>query len=163
MDRCMNDALGWLEGTALAEAVRGGTWLYAAVESVHLLGLASLFGAIVALDLRLIGLSRKLAALQAMHHLVPVAAVGFVLAAVSGVLMFAADAPALAGNVAFRFKLAFLALAGVNAAAFHRGPFRAMAAWSPQSRPPTASIVMGLCSLLLWTSVVVCGRLIAYV
>lgn len=159
----IDEALRWLEETALAEALRGGTWTYAAIESVHLLGLALLFGAIAALDLRLIGLSRSLSAAATARHLLPLAGFGFALSAVSGFLMFAADARALAGNTAFQLKLAFMILAGINAAAFHLGPFRAIVAGNGQRRPPLAAILMGLCSLLLWTAVVVFGRLTAYV
>lgn len=159
----VDEALRWLEETALAETLRGGTWIYAGIESVHLLGLALLFGAIAALDLRLIGLSRSLSAMATTRHLLPLAGAGFALSAVSGFLLFAADARALAGNPAFQLKLAFMILAGINAAAFHLGPFRAIVAGNGRSRPPTAAIMMGLGSLLLWTAVVVCGRLIAYV
>jgi hypothetical protein len=51
----IRDGLQWLEQTALAEAVRGGTWTYAALESWHLVALGLLFGSIAALDVRLIG------------------------------------------------------------------------------------------------------------
>jgi hypothetical protein len=155
--------LGWLEGSALAEAMRSGTWLYAAVESAHLLGLGLLFGSIVGLDLRLIGLSRALAASKAARHLLAPAGIGFGLAAVSGLLMFAADATSLATNAAFQLKLALLLLAGLNAAAFHLGPFRTISRWEQGRRPPRAALLMGATSLVLWTSIVVCGRLIANV
>jgi hypothetical protein len=159
----VDEALRWLEETALAETIRSGTWIYAAIESVHLLGLALLFGAVVALDLRLIGLSRSLSQLAMTRHLLPLAGAGFALSAVSGFLMFAADARALAGNPAFQLKLAFMVFAGINAAAFHLGPFRAIVAANGQRRPPGAAVIMGVGSLLLWMAVVVCGRLIAYV
>lgn len=77
--------------------------------------------------------------------------------------MFAPDAHALAGNTSFQLKFAFIMLASINAAAYHFGPFRAVVMGNRQRRPPNAAIMMGLGSLLLWTAVVVCGRLIAYV
>lgn len=157
------DTLRWLEASDIAETIRSATWLYAAIESLHLVGLSLLFGSIVALDLRLIGLSRSLVISRTSRHLLPLACIGFVLAAASGLGMFAADASALVVNPAFQIKLAAIGIAGINAAAFHLGPFRTIRQWDEARRPPLAAAVMGGASLLLWTAAVVCGRMIAYV
>jgi len=53
------DALTWVEETPPAGAVRGGRWIYPLTESAHLIGLATMFGAIAVFDLRLLGFARR--------------------------------------------------------------------------------------------------------
>lgn len=80
----------------------------------------------------------------------------------SGLLMFAAHATEFATNPAFRLKLVLLAAAGSNAFVFHRWPFRSVARWNLEARPPAAARAAALASLVLWTGVIACGRLLAY-
>ena len=89
----------WLEGSAAGHAMReSGVWSYGVVNLVHILGVASLFGAVLVLDLRLLGLWRKVALPVISEPVVPVAATGFVVAAISGVLLLATKATEYVGN-----------------------------------------------------------------
>ncbi len=164
MEHAPPDAPAWLvalQESALGEAMRQSLLLYPAVEIVHLTGIALLVGSITALDLRLIGLRRFLPASGMARHLLPVSVCGFVLAAGSGSLLFATEAASLAFNPAFQLKLALIALGGINAAAFHLGPWRAVAGWE-HAPPPPAARLGGALSILLWLGVLACGRMIAY-
>jgi hypothetical protein len=76
--------------------------------------------------------------------------------------MFIAHANEFAGNPAFRLKLLFLVLAALNAALFHLRPFRQVARWDHGARAPLAARVAACLSLVLWTGVIACGRLLAY-
>jgi hypothetical protein len=76
--------------------------------------------------------------------------------------MFAAHASEMATNPAFRLKLVLIGLAGLNAAVFHRGIFRSVAAWDLNTPAPAAAKVAAVLSLLLWGTVITCGRLLAY-
>jgi len=164
MEHAPPDAPAWLvaiQESALGEAMRQSLLLYPAVEIVHLIGIALLVGSIVALDLRLIGLRRFLPASGMARHLLPIGILGFALAVASGSMLFATEAASLAFNPAFQLKLALIALGGLNAAVFHLGPWRAVAAWE-HSIPPTAARVGGALSILLWLGALSCGRMIAY-
>lgn len=163
MNQSLTELLRWLESSALAGILRSGTWQYPAAECVHLIGVGLLFGSIVALDLRLMGFSRTLAASVASRHLLPLAGTGFVLTAISGALLFMPDATALSGNTAFLLKLGLIALAGLNAAAFHLGPFRSIAQWDSGVVSPRMAALSGAASALLWMAVIILGRAIAYV
>jgi hypothetical protein len=46
----------WCEATTLGTAIRESTWAFAVIESVHLLALSVIGGAILLVDLRLLGL-----------------------------------------------------------------------------------------------------------
>ncbi|MBA3257873.1 MAG: hypothetical protein H0T68_00210 [Gemmatimonadales bacterium] len=157
---------GWLaavERSALSAAIRDSLWLYPAVETVHLLGLATLVGCAAAFDLRLLGVSRRLPARATARHLLRCARGGFALAAVSGILLFVSDPVTIAANPAFRWKLGFIAVAGLNALRFHIGPFRTAETWDQNLPAPLSARVAAAVSLTVWAAAVTAGRLIAYV
>jgi len=153
--------LVWLETSRAAAVMRESLWTYPIVEIIHIVGFVVLVGAAVMFDLRLLGVSRALpASLMARHHL-PWARAGLLLVVPSGFLMFIAHATEFADNPAFRLKLIFLALAGLNALAFHRGAFRSVTGWESSAVPRTARVAAVL-SLVLWVGVIAAGRLLAY-
>jgi hypothetical protein len=85
--------MAWLQGSALGHSMReSGVWTYGVVNLVHILGVASLFGALLVLDLRLLGVWRKVALGAISEPTVPVATIGFFIAATSGVCLLATKA-----------------------------------------------------------------------
>ena len=152
----------WLEQSVLAHTIRQWLWLYPTIESLHLLGLALLFGSIVMFDLRLLGFSRQLWITDMAQHLLPWSYLGFAIAATTGFLLFTVDANQLAANPAFRLKLLLLTATGINAALFHFH-YRSVRLWNRGVVTPWAVRAIAAVSLLLWVGVIVCGRLIAYV
>ena len=153
--------LSWLEQTAPAIWARESTWAYPALEIGHIAGFIVLVGAAVMFDLRLLGFSRALPVAPAAKHLLAWSQWSLILVVPTGLLLFAANASETWPNPAFRLKLILLALAGANALAFHRWTGADMRAWSDGSIPVGAKW-SAACSLLLWSGVVTCGRLIAY-
>jgi predicted membrane protein len=65
-------------------------------------------------------------------------------------------------NPAFVLKLTLIMVAGVNAAMFHGGAFRTAAQWDQGVPTPAAAKLHGAVSLIIWASVIACGRLLAY-
>lgn len=163
----MHDPVGpawlvWLESSAVAAAMRQQLWLYPIVEIVHILGFIVLVGAATMFDLRLLGCSRQLSVGAVAGHLLPWARWGLLVVAPSGGLMFIAHATEMAANPAFRLKLALVAMAILNAALFHRGPFKSVQVWDHDVPAPAAAKLAAIASLLLWAGVITCGRLLAY-
>lgn len=142
--------------------MREWLWLYPIVEIVHIIGLAVLVGAAVLFDLRLLGLSRSVPVSALAGHLLPWARRSLLVIVPSGLMMFTAHATEMAANPAFQIKLASLIAAGLNAAAFHAGVFRTVAAWDVETTAPGTAKASAIFSLCLWTSVIACGRLLAY-
>jgi hypothetical protein len=155
-------AIGALESMPIAVAMRHELWLYPIVEIVHITGFVILVGSIVVLDLRLLGLSRALRVSMLTRHVVPWSVAAFVLIVPTGLMMFMAHASDFITNRAFQLKLLLIMFAGINAAAFHVGVYRSVARWDEQARPPAAARLHAAASLLLWISVLACGRLLAY-
>ena len=97
---------------AFFDALRANPWAYPALESVHIVGIALLLGNLVALEVRVFGGAAALP-VQALARLsLRIAAVGFGLAALSGLLMFATQPSELLGNRSFVIKMGLLATAG---------------------------------------------------
>src|SRR5690606_26256279 len=101
----MDPLLAALEATAFAQYLRGARWGYAAVNGTHLLGIALLVGAIVPLDLRLLGLWRGTPVAVLARVLVPVAATGLAVAVVAGALLFSIRAREYADLGVLQVKL----------------------------------------------------------
>lgn len=152
----------WLEQTSIASSVRSSTWAYPAVEIVHLIGLGLLVGTAVAFDVRLLGGTARLPVDALAAHLLPWARLGLAMLAVTGALLFAANASELIGGV-LAIKLAAIMAAVVNATVFHRGVFRTVHGWDWSAQTPGAAKVAALVSLTCWLTALVCGRLLAYV
>ncbi|QFG24557.1 DUF6644 family protein [Actinomadura sp. WMMB 499] len=159
----LDGVLAWLEGTAPAATVRDGRWTYALTGSAHLIGLAVMVGAIAVFDLRLLGVSRRLPVGALARHALPWSRAGFALTALSGALLFSANATQVAYNTAFQVKILLIGAAGLNILLFHTGVFRTVRDWDTAARPPPSARAAALVSLATWPAVIVCGRLIAYV
>jgi hypothetical protein len=154
--------LGAVEASSLGQAMRQWLWLYPGVETVHIAGIGLLFGSIAVLDLRLLGLSKGISAKSLAGHVLPWTAASFLLIVPSGLMMFAAHASEFIASPVFVLKMGLIFTAGVNAAVFHAGVFRTAGRWSVDATPPLAARAAAALSLLLWLSVIACGRLLAY-
>ena len=154
--------MGAIESTTLGLAMRQSTWLYPIVEIAHIAGLAILVGSIAVLDLRLLGFSRGLPVRKLASHTLPWTLGSFLLILPSGFMMFVAHAGDLIANPVFALKICLVLAAGTNAALFHASVFRGAAAWDVDAMPPLAARASAALSLLLWLSVIACGRLLAY-
>jgi len=129
-------------------------WAYPLLEVVHIVGITLLLGSLVLLELRVWGVARELPLRTLAGLALRVTLLGFALAATSGGLMLASQWSELLGNRALITKMVVLALAGLNAVAFHaRGGL---------DKADRIARLQTALSLGLWVLVVVCGRFIAY-
>ena len=154
--------MGAIEASALGQAMRQWLWLYPSVEIVHITGIALLVGSIAILDLRLLGLSRSLPVRRLAAHILPWSIASFALIVPSGLAMFVAHANDLLSNPLFAVKMGLILLAGANAGILHAGVFQSAGKWDVDAMPPLAARAAAAASLLLWISVIACGRLLAY-
>ena len=159
-------ALGALEASGLGQAMRQWLWLYPTVEIVHIVGIGLLFGSIVVFDLRLLGLARDIPVKRLARHVLPWSAGSFVLIVPSGLLMFTAHASEFIESEVFVIKMLLIMAGLLNAGLFHTITFRTADVWDSEEMrklpPPPSARLAGALSLLLWISVIACGRLLAY-
>jgi hypothetical protein len=141
------DFLAALESTALSQMLRMSRWSYPLVNIGHLIGIALLFGAIVPLDLRTMGLWKRISLAASSAVLVPVAAAGLAIATVTGLVLFSVRATEYAAMPLFWAKIGLVALGTLNAALVAgRG----------------ASAGAALVSIVVWLGALSAGRLLGY-
>ena len=151
---------GWIAGSALATALKGSATLYLFVNAAHILSIGMLFGAILALDLRLLGLARAVPLAAVAPYLSRIAATGLALAIATGLCLFSVRPAEYAANPAFLAKLGLIALGLVNIAAVHCG-----SGWKTvlEGGAPGPMLRLGAsASLLVWIAAVVAGRWIGF-
>ena len=158
------DAAKWLQGSALGHFMReSGVWTYAIVNLAHILGVASLFGSVLVLDLRLLGFGRRLPLATLADATVPVATAGFAVAAATGVGLLVTKATEYVGNPFLALKFPAIALGLVNVLLIRRSE-----AWQARGRRELLPhehrrlAIMGGLSLACWLTAIAAGRLIAY-
>jgi hypothetical protein len=153
----------WLASTDWSIALHESLWAYPLVESTHVLTLGLFVGTAIMVDLRLLGWSFKsVPASEFIRRLLPWTRGGFYVMVATGVLLFYAIPVRNYQNIFFRVKMIMFILALVNIWYFHIRTEPGIASWDTAERPPRAARIAGIVSIVLWLSIVVSGRMIAY-
>jgi hypothetical protein len=150
-----------LQDTGLSTWIREANSLMAfpGILTLHTMGLGLLVGAAAVLDLRLLGMGGRLP-LAPMRDLFHLMWIGFVVNAVTGTLLFAADAVRRGTSVFFLAKLLLVAGGVVTMVLIKRNIFGPNA---DPVRPSATAKRLAIASLLIWSAAITAGRLLAYV
>lgn len=152
----------WLMETWVSAGIRESLWVYPMLHFAHILSNTLMFGTIVFLDLRLIGVGltrRKVS--DVAEQLLPWTWVGWALMFVSGAFIFTSDPVRYYGSFFFRIKMLLMLLAGLNALVFHFTVYRSVGSWG-DGRAPGRARMSGAVSLVSWIAIVVTGRAVGY-
>ena len=159
----VDSMLEWLQGTGVAIQIRDGLYTFPVLESIHVVGLALVFGTIAILDLRLLGVaSTNRAVSRIMADLLKWTWAAFAVTAVTGGLMFSTNALVYFHNTWFRAKMILLVLAAVNMAVFELTARKTMPQWDAQRSAPPVARAVATISLIIWVGVIVAGRVIGF-
>jgi hypothetical protein len=160
----VDNFMAWMEESALGHLMReSGVWTYALVNLSHILGVASFFGAIVIIDLRLMGAWRRTPLVALAGAAAPVATCGFLVAATTGVGLLATKATEYVDNPFLYIKFAAIALGLLNVLILNvSSAWRARGDRELSPRETRQLAVMGGVSLASWLSAVSAGRMIGY-
>ncbi|MGD9842765.1 MAG: DUF6644 family protein, partial [Steroidobacteraceae bacterium] len=153
-----------IEATGLATWLRvSNEYAIPVINCVHVLALGMVFGSIIIVDLRMLGVAsvNRPYSVVANDYL-RWTWVSFIVAAISGGLMSIANASIIYANTQFQLKMLAILIAGLNMAVFHLVTAKSVPQWDKNPRPPTLVRLTGALSLLLWFSVIVLGRWIGY-
>ena len=155
--------LSWLEATRASEFIRESEWAFPAIESVHVIALTLVIGTIAVVDLRLLEMaSNNRAYAELAREVLPWTWGAFVLAAMSGTLLFISQPLAYFSNWAFRTKFVVLFLAGLNMLVFQLITGRNVSHWNRDAAVPRAAKIAATLSLVFWIAVVFFGRRIGF-
>ena len=159
----IDQLLKLIEHTGLATYIREGDWGFPLDECLHVLSIVTVFGSILMMDLRLLGLaSRDSAVTRLSKEVLPYTWIAFACAVITGAIMFISKATVYWHNTQFQLKFLFMALAAANMLVFHFGAFRRVADWDDAPQPPAAARRAGALSISLWIVVIVFGRWIGF-
>jgi uncharacterized protein DUF6644 len=149
----------WCEASSIGTAVRTSPWAFAVIESVHLLGLAVIGGAVLVVDLRLLGLGlRRQSIADVARDAYPWLVGSLLVMLTTGVALFLSESIKCYYSTPFWTKMTCLLLATVFTFTVRRQVTR--------RDPPLASAwryrLVGLISLMLWFGVGASGRWIGF-
>lgn len=160
----MPEFLTWIEASLLGRAIRGsGVWAYAVVNTAHVLSVAALFGSVLVLDLRLLGLWRRLQLAPIAIVSSRIAAVAFVFAALTGVSLLSVNGSEYIGNPWLLIKFPAIALGFANAVLVRRSSgWAALGNRELSDAEARRLTLVGGVSLAAWLTAITAGRMIAY-
>jgi hypothetical protein len=157
------DLISYFEDSALADNIRENDLLFPLIESVHVLAICLVVGSILVVDLRLLGLaSIDRPVSRVTSGILPLTWSAFALAVASGALLFISNATKYLENGYFVAKIILICIAGLNMAIFHAIGAGDLPKWENETTLPFSARLAGGLSILLWVSVVTCGRWIGF-
>jgi uncharacterized membrane protein len=154
----------WIQSTDWATYLRSSAYTYPIVLASHLTGIALFAGAILATDLRLLGVvMRNQPVSDVVNQLRWPKRIGFLIVATCGVLLASAKAEEYYYNTFFRIKLTLFVLVAIHALVFRGGVYNNAAALDQAKRMPGKAKLAAALSLILWVSIACAGRGIGYI
>ena len=141
----------------MADRAGAGTARNPRTESPHILAIALLIGSVLPLNLRLLGVWRRISREAVVRVLAPVAASGLALALLTGPLLFSVRAREYSGVEFLQLKLAFIAVGVLSTLALCLA-YGFLLKDAPRTRLAGHAIVSTVC----WLGALLCGRLIAF-
>lgn len=152
----------WMEQGWLGAAARDVYWLFPAAEIVHFFGLCLLMGALLLIDLRVLGFARAVS-IKKVIAFTPLALVGLALNVVSGVVFLCAYPENYWPSTAFQLKLVAIAIGVLNALWFKWVETPRIELLADGDDADARAKFVALLSLTAWIVVIVLGRFLPYV
>ena len=161
-----HEILTALQDSALGHWMRYTNGAMPVIEATHVVAAVLLFGTVLIVDLRLLGLAdAHRAYTQVGRETLRLTWLAFGVSVITGSLMFTTSPLTYYGNWAFQWKALALLCAGANMAVFQLATARGVASWDASDfrrAPPRAARIAGVLSLLFWAAVVLLGRWIGF-
>jgi len=145
---------------AIGMFVSGHPWVWPTAETLHFIGLSLLFSVVVVVDLRLLGVARRVP-YAAVYQLLPLGMLGFGMNLVTGLLFFMAALPQYIHNKAFYWKIVFIVFGGINLLYFMLEDD--VWAIGPGDDAPLPSKVAAASAIFLWAAVLFCGHMLPFI
>jgi hypothetical protein len=151
-----------LEQSGFAAAVRQSLWLYPAANIGHIVSLVVFAGALAVMDIRLLGGLAATAPGRVLARARGVAIAALAGMAVTGFMLFSAEASHLVLNPVFQLKAILVGAGLVNVAIYEFWARRVVNGLVPGAPMPPRAKLAGALSLGIWLAAAACGRSIAY-
>ena len=148
-----------IHDSAIAETIRYSAWIFPALETVHFIGLCLLVGAMMVVDLRLMGVLRA-GSVKSVLRFTRLAIAGFSINLLSGIGFFVSNPENYAQNPLFWAKMILVLFAGLNVFWFEWAERQSLLALPDSAEIPSRTRAVAGLSLGLWIGVIILGRLL---
>jgi hypothetical protein len=145
----------WCDETTLGQAIRGVTWAFPLIETIHIIALIALLGGVLMIDISLLGGLKRLGPAHIAKQVNPYVDISLVIIIITGIMLFLSEALKAYDNDAFRPKVTLLVLAIIWHYTVHRR--------AETSEIPGSGKLAAIGSIVLWFGVGVAGRAIGFV
>ena len=159
----LHEAAATAEGSGIIafieNTIQSIIWAWPSMEAAHFIGMALIFGVVLLIGLRSLGIAKSIP-FSAMHRLLPLGALGLIINILTGMFFFIADSGRYVAMDGFPPKIIWLVIGGL--AILYFTVFDEI--WevkSGEDAPMTAK-VMAAATILSWACVLVFGRLLPY-
>ncbi|MDP6374526.1 MAG: hypothetical protein QF921_05605 [Pseudomonadales bacterium] len=153
----------WLDGFSWSTELHESLYMYAWIESTHVLTLMLFLGMLFIIDLRMLGVTfTSVPATTIAERLDRPMMIGFVVMVITGFILYFAIPVRSTQSIWFRIKVFLLIAAGINALLFRNKMRNPTGSWDLDPKPPKHIRTGAALSLTLWAAVVITGRTIAY-
>ena len=153
----------WLDSQSWSTAIHESIYLYALIETTHVITLMVVLGMLFVIDLRMLGaIFPKVPASIIAQRLDKPMMIGFAMMLITGFLLYYAIPVRTTQSLWFRIKVVLLIVAGITAFLFRAKLQASRSSWDLDPIPPKRIRVGAMLSLVLWAGVVITGRTIAY-
>lgn len=153
----------WFDTQSWSTQIHESIYLYAWIETTHVLTLMVFLGMLFVIDLRMLGLIfPNVRASTIADRLDRPMMIGFAMMVISGLLLYYAIPVRTTQSIWFRIKVVLLILAAINAFAFRARMQASADSWDLDAKPPRHIRLGAAVSIGLWAGIVVTGRTIAY-
>ena len=148
------------QARALGAFVVGVTWMWPTCETLHFVGLSLLFGVAALVDLRMLGMMKRLS-FPSLHRMLPWGILGFGVNMITGMLFFVGAPQQYTQNPVFIWKMALMMLAGINVLYFTI--FDEPWTVGPGDDAPFTAKAVAASALVLVVGVLYCGRMLPFI
>ena len=143
----------------LGSFVTGHTYVWPSCETLHFVGLSILFTTVLIVDLRMLGVAKKIP-FSALYQLLPLGMLGFALNLLTGMFFFIGAPGQYTKNPVFYWKMVFVILAAMNVLYFMLldEPWKVGA----EDEAPFGAKVMAASAIFLWIGILFFGHMLPF-
>jgi hypothetical protein len=145
----------------ISDVMVNSPWAWPASETVHFLGLSLTFGVLLAINLRILGVMKRVPFAD-VHRLLPWGMLGFGLNLITGMLFFVGQPKQYIDSAPFYWKIVFLMIAGANflyLTVFRKAWADTRGAWAASGGDKAMAFV----SMFAWLAALYCGRMLPFI
>lgn len=154
----MQSTIEWLYGTALSSAIRDTDWIVPTVQAVHICAITVVVGSALVTELRIAGVIAPDESLNVVaQRYLPWMWRALAVLLATGLVMVVGEPERVLGNGTFWLKMILVTLGVLLSVLLRRPLLRSAQAGHRQPNKALAWVL-----LILWVTVIFCGRFIAY-